>query len=156
MDLEKELNGKLAISSLFKYEGSHPDFLVIKVHDNKVILELIEFKKNPSEEEIRYALLFQLIQFLNIIEGKIKDIITNFDEIKLIIVVKNDNDVNNNDVVDIANSNIKEFKSNPREYVKKYFTSVAKKATILRDITKNINKIRILLIVTTCNAINSC
>ena len=49
VDLEKEkiTKGKsvLLLEELFNYSGPHPDFMVIRVENDKVTLELLEFKR---------------------------------------------------------------------------------------------------------------
>jgi len=55
VDLEKEkiTKGKrvLLLEELFNYSGHHQDFMVIRVENEKVTLELLEFKRLKSEKD---------------------------------------------------------------------------------------------------------
>jgi len=91
VDLEKEVvkneNRKL-LREIFNYEGKHPDFMIIKVENDKIVLELLEFKRTEKKEEILYAIVHQLLYFYS----KLNRIFNRIDEYKLLVVVPCDSD----------------------------------------------------------------
>ena len=66
VDLEKEVirnSNKKILEEILNYNGKHPDFMIIKVENNKIVLELLEFKRIEIEKIIFDAITYQLLYF---------------------------------------------------------------------------------------------
>lgn len=135
-NLEKEriTKGKitLLLEELFSYRGPHPDFMIIRVENDKVTLELLEFKRLKSKKEeilkreIGYAIV-QLVVFYSILKGFLK--VDKIDNYKLLIIIPRCPSEIYTEASNIV-SKLKESKDERKKYVEVHLTNLQKKMSI--------------------------
>jgi len=140
-DLEKEKRTKgkstLLLKELFNYSGAHPDFMVIRVENDKVTLELLEFKRLKSEKEeilkteIGHAVV-QLAALYSILKNLKKKNLFEIDKIdnyKLLVVIPRRSSEIYDKAVKIVNK-FKENKDERKKYIEIYLANLQKKMSM--------------------------
>jgi len=161
VDLEKHVNGKLALSSYFNYTEDHADFLLIKREGGGLVLEIIEFEKggHRSEEEkaeskskedsardeelIKDGILLQLLYFYAKIKKLLEEklglkVFSNVENVKLLIVVPQGIDEKARDILN-------ELKHDYRKVLSDFLSQYPKRSPRLKE---KLDEVKLLIIST--------